>query len=257
MNRLVVISDIHCGSSVALCPPDFTTTEGQKVGLNKYQQWAWAQWLDFQDWVFKGGKYTLVLNGDLIEGIHHRSTEIISADPADHYLCAQHVLNRIVDRAERVYVVRGTDTHTGPSSEHGLATWCGAIPDKAHARPAWDRLDLEYEGVQCRFVHHGVGSRREWTRLTALNVDIDSHRIATVDAGGRPPQVLGLGHFHHYAAGSTSAWLSFRTPSWQFNTRHTMKVVPWAENEVGGVVLEFDGKGQLPRIVPWIRRPKL
>lgn len=261
--RVLVVSDLHCGSSHALCPPSFETVEGQKIGLNLAQTWLWSQWLSLIKWVRTQNRNnepidTLILNGDLIEGIHHRTTEVISNDPADHINCAHHALQPLTELIPTVYVIRGTETHTGPSSEHGLAHRLGAVrprPHRNHPDGAFDRLDLVLAGVPSRFIHHGVGTRREWTRGTSLNVDLASHRASSLDAGSPVPRVLGLGHLHHYSLYSSDVALAFRTPSWQFHTRHTMKVVPWAENTCGAVLLTYPGDGTLPIVTPWIRRP--
>lgn len=242
---------------MGLCPPDFRLNEGQRIKLNKAQQWLWATYQDLLEWAEKLEPFDLVLNGDLIEGIHHRTTEVIGADSADHFECAFETLSPLVEMASRTFVVRGTDTHTGPSTEHGLAKVWKAVPDVKMDRAAWDRLDMDMCGIRCRFVHHGVGTRREWTRASALNVDIASHQLASVYGGQVPPRVIGLGHFHHYAVYHDDRSLAFRTPSWQFHTRHTMKAVPWAQNQAGAVMLDWSDldDGELPRIRSFIRRP--
>lgn len=40
--RLVlVIGDLHCGSTVGLCPPGMGTFDGSTHGLNPIQEWIW------------------------------------------------------------------------------------------------------------------------------------------------------------------------------------------------------------------------
>ena len=46
LRRLVVMSDIHAGSTVSICPPGFVTEENRKIGLSPFQDWLWECWLD-------------------------------------------------------------------------------------------------------------------------------------------------------------------------------------------------------------------
>ena len=41
----VIISDLHCGSTVGLLPPDFSTEEGNEIRQNPLQKWLWECWI--------------------------------------------------------------------------------------------------------------------------------------------------------------------------------------------------------------------
>ena len=71
-----VLSDLHCGSTLAVMPPGFVTLEGNSVALNPVQQWLWKCWQETHKWILEtaaGEPFALVINGDLIEGNHHRT----------------------------------------------------------------------------------------------------------------------------------------------------------------------------------------
>lgn len=74
---LVVLSDLHCGSTVGLLPPGFTAQDGNEIRQNRYQEWLWECWTDATGDYFRrhvgDEPFVLLLNGDLIEGIHAKS----------------------------------------------------------------------------------------------------------------------------------------------------------------------------------------
>src|SRR5690349_18053925 len=80
---IAVVSDTHNGSTVALCPERIALDDGGAYEASRAQRWLWASWLDF--WgkaqalrtAHDAALYT-VFNGDLTEGNHHGSTQILS-----------------------------------------------------------------------------------------------------------------------------------------------------------------------------------
>ena len=48
---VVVISDLHCGSKVAICPPEITISDQTTFVANKLQLFIWQHWLNFWQWV--------------------------------------------------------------------------------------------------------------------------------------------------------------------------------------------------------------
>ena len=114
---VVVISDLHCGSSVGLMPPVFARVdEGPALRQNKPQRWLWRWWEDFWGkWlpsVVGKGKWALVINGDLVEGCHHRNVQI-HPDVIVHKRIAEDVLIPVSSGSEATYVIKGTECHTG------------------------------------------------------------------------------------------------------------------------------------------------
>jgi hypothetical protein len=99
IRSLVVLSDLHLGSTKALLPPGFVTLEEQEIGLNGIQKWLWACWgraNDFLDETMDGDPFALVLNGDMLEGVHHGTKEIWSPEMGDHVNAALMVLRPLV-----------------------------------------------------------------------------------------------------------------------------------------------------------------
>jgi hypothetical protein len=240
---------------LALCPPDFRTNEGNRIGLNAAQERIWYQWEHFKRNAAKMRPFDLVLNGDLVQGnVKGKSTEIISPDIADHALCAIETLGPLRQMADRCWVVLGTETHTG-TAEMGIAKALGAEWNRKNGSSTFDRLDIEVNGVKCRFVHHGGGAKKITAQPGSVWGEYCEHVAASTMAGRKAPRVLGIAHLHHFVQASNDFGLAFRTPSWQYISRHAMKVVPYAENIYGGVYLDFREEGKLPTLIADVERP--
>jgi len=82
---LAIISDTHVGSSTALAPLEFTVhnrsdDERQVTKANKLQTWLYECWTDYWNYVFKLSKkkrLIVVHVGDLIDGVHNQSTQLM------------------------------------------------------------------------------------------------------------------------------------------------------------------------------------
>lgn len=48
---LVILSDIHVGSTVGLWPEEFVTTEGYPVRQNAFQKQLWTLWGEMREWM--------------------------------------------------------------------------------------------------------------------------------------------------------------------------------------------------------------
>lgn len=252
IRKVLIISDTHCGSRLGLCPPNATTVEGDPISQSAENAWVWERWQEFHtQWlpdIIKGEPYALVLNGDLIEGVHHGGSQILSNQPGDHFLIAALALEPVAALAEKVFVVLGTNTHTGPHSEHQMAYMLGAVPNGK--RHAWAELWLNVHGCRCKFVHHMPTSMVSWTRGGGLSRQIVAARDAAAEHGHEPPKVVVAGHRHigDYLKNEQSA--SVACPPWQLKTRHAEHVVTHATGTVGGTVLDWTGKkpGEVPDI---------
>jgi hypothetical protein len=247
----VVISDLHCGSTVGLLPSDFATLEGNPIHLNPVQEWLLGCWSDLHDnWlpsVVRGEPYLLILNGDLIEGNHHRTYQIISPDTRDHVEAAISILKPVAAKAAATAVVAGTECHTG-TREHTIARALGAVPDGD--RPAWDRLDVTLAGVRMIFRHHVTTSIRPWLAGTALSSTLAAEQLRAARAGEVVPRVIGCGHRHEPDSHQGPDGICFVTGAWQVLTRHGHKVVSDARSKPTCVVLDWRDRedGSLPLI---------
>lgn len=250
---LVVLSDLHCGSTVGLLPPGFTAADGNEIRQNRYQEWLWACWTDATGDYFRrmvgDEPFVLLLNGDLIEGNHHGTKQIVSADVADHYEAAVQCLEPLAKKAAAVHITLGTECHTH-SVEAGIGKKFGASKCPDTGKHAHARLTFRMCGCLVSATHHCSATSRPWLESGEYARALHGERTECVRAGWPVPQLLFRAHRHRagyftdYAAGLVV------TGAWQGPTRHTHKAVPGAVCQPSIAVCDWRGKaeGQLPWI---------
>lgn len=248
----VVVSDIHAGSTVGLLPPDFISAEENEIKQNSIQQWLWACWNDGQKWIdgiVGKDAFALIVNGDVIEGNHHRTTQIITPKKEDHCAAAIDILRPLANRAAKRFFVRGTECHVG-DSEINIARALGGEINADLKIPIWDRLTIDIAGTRCVFRHHIGTSTRASLEATQLSINPVEEIAEAIKNGERPPQVIGCAHRHKFGEFSNGRWLCFVTPPWQALTRFGHKVVSQARTQPGFVILDWRERpdGALPRV---------
>ena len=253
-----VLSDLHCGSTLAVMPPSFQTLEGNVIEHNAIQQWLWTCWLETKKWILEtadGDSFALVINGDLIEGNHHRTMQIISPDVADHVGAAIELLKPLAKDASKVFIVRGTECHTG-SIENAIGKALKATPTPDGAG-AWDRLLLDVNETRCVFRHHIGTSTRLALSLTQLGVQLAEEQLEAARAGDPIPTVLCCAHRHKFDHGGNHKGIVIVSPPWQALTRFGHKVVSQARTYPGVFALDFrdQNAGEIPRVRSCIFEP--
>lgn len=262
VDMVVIVSDLHAGSSYGLMPDNFTLHGGQVVRPNALQRWLLACWYDFWAWSkirTRGLKWAFVLDGDAIEGIHHRTTEVISAEAKDHAVAAVKLLEQVAGDADYSFLVEGTECHTSVA-EHSIAEKIGAVKCKmgsGHSLHAWPQLALNVNGCCGIIRHHISTTTRPYLEATQLSVQLGVDRIESIRANTPAPRFLVSAHRHQYGHYSDGDAVSVVCPPWQGLTRHGRKVVPAATTRVGGVILDFReaGPDDKPHVMERIYRP--
>lgn len=250
----VVISDIHCGSTVALMPPGFVTSEGQEIKQNPVQKWLWDCWRRAEDFIGEvvgSDPFAMTINGDAIEGVHHGTKQVISPDTKDHVTCAEQVLEPLAKKAARVFFVKGTECHTnGHELTLGKILGGDPDPDSHPTKPvhAFDRLSMEMHGTRCAFSHHIGTSIRDYLEATQFSIAINQELVAARTNGEEEPRVICRAHRHRFGFFGNGHSMCFVTPPWQALTRFGHKVVPGARCHPGVVILDWRGAelGALP-----------
>jgi hypothetical protein len=256
--RLVVISDLHAGSSFAPCPPNYQRHDGNIVYQNTDGQFATAAFQTFTKTILQLPSYDLLLNGDLIQGFHPRSKEVWSMDPGDHVGAAMMLLDPLVNKATRVWVTAGTESHS-QESEQGLAMYFGANRDKYTKKLAPNLWRFTYCGVMMHAIHHMPTTVRVNLEATQLSVQLREHQIKCVQVDLQPPRLVIASHRHTAASYTDFHSMMLVTPAWQTaDGRYTQKVVPGAQTRVGGLMLDWTERldGELPLVHPYIYAPE-
>lgn len=119
---LAIVSDIHAGGTTALAPDEILLDDGGKYVASKAQRWLMECWREYWQRIadlrteHKAELY-VVFNGDCVEGDHHKTTQIMSANPNAQAACwTAAVTVPLALKPDHVVIVRGTEAHVGQSA---------------------------------------------------------------------------------------------------------------------------------------------
>lgn len=256
---ILVVGDIHAGSTVGLMPPDFLLAEGQIITHNVIQKHLWSCWTDLTQSrlpdLLDGDGYDLLLAGDLVEGVHHKTVQVISSNKFDHSECAIEILRPVAEQAKKTYILKGTEVHTG-SAELAIGKALKAVKNPDGHR-GFDKLDIEINGHRAIFVHHVSTAMRTYLEASGVGIQMNQEQLEASKMGEKLPTIFGYAHRHRFGMWVDASGSAFVSPPWQGLTRHGHKVVNAARTVVGAVLIDWRGmpKGARPRIKPLLYHP--
>ncbi len=249
--NIVVISDTHFGCRLALCPPEgVQLDDGGHYSPSDAQKAIWAWWEHFwHEWVPQvthGEPFSVVHNGDAMDGTHHGSTTQISQNLMDQREMGYRVLKPIVDLCEgRYYHVRGTEAHVGKSAadEEELAKRLEAVPNDEGQYARWDLWMGIGKDSLCHFSHHIGTTGSNHYESTAVHKELNE---AFTEAGRwscQPPNVVVRSHRHRCIEtripGARGYASSLVTPGWQLKTPFAYRIAGGrqAQPQIGGCLI--------------------
>jgi hypothetical protein len=240
---LVVCSDLHCGSSVGLMPPDSENLAGNTIGFgkNKHQEWLWECWQNALGQVADhaaGDPYAVLVNGDATEGIHHRSPEVVASLIENHCTMAAEALRPLTSKAAATFITKGTECHT-----HNIETYLAKLIG-AQDEVAREKWLINIHGCAVDATHHIGATSRAYLEASALSITLGNARLNSVRAGHPVAQVYLRAHRHCGGVYSDGSGLIGVTGGWQFLTRHGHKVVPDSIPRPSILILDWRGKPQ-------------
>lgn len=243
----LVISDTHCGSDYGLLPEHVIMDDRRVLGhgSNQFLKWMWSRFEDmtqrFND-VRGTDPYILTLGGDLIEGIHHGSKEVVAAKFEEHLAIAKAALRPLVAGACKVVTVRGTECHTHDFER----IFCKDM----RIDPPGDFKQYHVHGCLVDVRHHMPVTSRVHLESGALSIVMANARANMLRNSHPIPRVFLRGHRHcvgDYCDGESMIAVN---GAWQGLTRHGSKVVPDAITRPSAYLLDWrhSPKGDLPAI---------
>jgi hypothetical protein len=196
------------------------------------------------------GKLVVVINGDLYDGVftsgggHHGTSQIVTSNPEPIEYIADRVFGVITKmKPAKIYVVRGTEAHSGPNGtiEEARARLLRAVKDEHDKSSTW-HLRLQAHDVTFDIQHHTNVSGLPWTRagaVTRLAARVwMEHQLRGLPA----PHIAIRSHVHRFAdsfgAYPTRAII---TPAWQLKTAFGHRVAPDNIADVGGIIVTVYG----------------
>lgn len=253
IQNIVVISDTHFGCQLGLCPPKVKLDNGGVYNYNKIQEKIWKHWLYF--WkvfvpeVTQNKDFIVVHNGDVIDGVHHRTTTQISHNLVDQENIAVEVMSIIKDnpKCKKLFFLRGTEAHSGPSAESEERIAERLKADKNEQTGNYTRyiLWLRFgKNVLAQFAHHISTTNSAAYESTAVYKE----QIELFTDSGRyklePPDIVVRSHRHRFlmtiTAGKNENSISVVTPGWQAITPFAYRGSRGRTGlaQVGGIVIK-------------------
>ena len=250
INNWAVVSDIHAGCQLGLCPPEgVRLDEGGQYRPSVVQQKIYSYWREFWDeWVprvTKGEPYGIIVNGDSLDGVHHGATHQISQNLQDQENIAYALLAPEVERAEgRLFVVRGTEAHVGKSGvqEESLACRLGAIPNELGQRARYELWKRVGDGL-VHVLHHIGTTGAQAYEATAVHKELVEAFTESGRWNERPPDVIVRSHRHRLIRTEVPTHrrvaIAVVTPGWQAKTPFAWKVAGARQSvpQFGGIMI--------------------
>ena len=244
---LLVTSDTHCRSTVGLIHPNgvdlsddghYTPSPGQRF-----------LWDVYSEGIEKAGECAAknnadlfwISNGDLVDGYHHGTHQVISNDAIPEREIVRGVLDPVLDLdPKRIFIVKGTEAHVGKggSSEESIAR---ALSDDWPVEKdintnqfSWYTAQFEIEDVLIDATHHGRTGYRPWTEHNAVQLLAANIFVERAKHGERIPQVALRSHFHRHFD-SHDAWpvRVLQTAAFQLGTSYVKAKVPESLADIG------------------------
>jgi hypothetical protein len=267
---LVFMSDIHAGSTVGMLHEDGVQTDDQNwIYPSPLQSWLneqHAQMVADVRELTDGYSKHLFLNGDITEGVHHNTHQIISPDKGIHIQAAFDVLTKgiLTLGFDTVHMVRGTPAHVDNAAglEKSVAAKLNAhgyavVRDEYSQSFVWPFVYAEFDGVLFDVRHHGRAGQREHTRKAYSALYAQDIWQSHVADGRRPPDIAVRAHLHRFIdsgpdhRGITRA---IQMPCWQLTTQWVRRIGAETLPDIGAVVALVDN-GRV-QIVPLLYKPE-
>lgn len=252
MKSIVIVSDLHCGSTLGLTTEQvMPMAEGGGYQPSRFQADVARAWHDFFRNIVpketKGSKKRiLVVNGDMVDGNHHNTVALATNNIQIQEMWATTILTDASKDFDRVYCTLGTEAHSlpGGQADERIAAAIGAEKNPDGMSAAW-QLWLDIDGMLVNIAHHiGTTSSAAYESSAVMRELV----AALVEAGQweqKLPDVIVRSHRHRYirlaipsAKGEIQAVV---TPGWQLKTPFVERLDRMRMPHIGAIILKMDG----------------
>jgi hypothetical protein len=198
----------------------------------KLQNKVWNFWNNYWKWVIqatKGETFSLLINGDIIDGHHHNSTHQWSHNLEDQCDHAYYILAPVCDLACETFIVRGTPVHSGESGvdEERLAKRLGAVPTN-EGQYSRNEIWLKMGDHIIHAAHHIGTTASSAHETSAVNAELTAMFTESGRWGHEPPSVIVRSHRHRCSEirlpSQKGYATAFVTAAWQLKTPFAYKI---------------------------------
>lgn len=269
INNLVVVSDLHCGCQMGLCPAGgVKLDDGGRYSPNTLQLRLWQWWREFWEKVpqlCRHEPYAVVVNGEAIDGVHHNAVTQITHNLKDQENVAVKVLAPIAPKG-LLYFIRGTEAHSSASGQcdERVAERLGAVADDEGRFSRWEiRLRIGFGLVH--LAHHIGTSGSMAYETSAIMKELEQIYVECARWGHEVPDVVVRSHRHRNAEtrvrirkdNRPGFATSCTTAGWQLKTPFAYRVAGArrTQPQIGGTIVRCGDEEIYTRHEIWDLEP--
>lgn len=235
---LAIISDLHAGGTTAICPAAVQLPDGGTYRASKIQNWLRRQFGEYVDAVEKArgnGRLILISNGDIIDGDHHDTPQLVHRSPLLQLEMAYTLTEPLIKMADKTVIISGTESHVGRGHKHERH-FANDI-DAAFRH----RLLLDVQGVTFDIAHHArLGSRLPWGMEPADRLAFMAMTNAVLQKRPAPHYVIRA-HNHRWSdSEGRYQTRGIMTGAWQFPTDYVHALEPGALAHIGSLIISVE-----------------
>lgn len=270
---IVPIADLHACSTTALFPYWLGEDLGHPLHENMLRNGDWRfkhadyspkpkQYRMFKHFTKcaeiiaerrKGKKLVVIGNGDLVDGNHHHTQQIATANIREQTDVAVWLMEYFLakigfskEAGDLLYIGAGTEAHD-QDEEDSIAQRLGA--NKIDGEDVFDFLPMNIKGKEFWFMHQGASPGKGINKGNGMISWMKNKYFECLEDKRTPPDVIYSGHFHspHHAT-----WThNYKTmhyillPPFQLKTRFGHRVAGAELDKVGIHPSEITTDGQL------------
>ena len=249
---LVVVADLHVGSSTGLCPRSgMALDDGGYYKPSKMQEYLNDCWEHFfgvyVPLVTMGAdKRILVINGDAVDGFHHNTVALATNNIMSQERASASLIKDVAVNFDETYFVRGTEAHVQQSaqSDERIAKEVGAIPDSNGDHARW-QLWLDLNGVLFNIAHHlGTTSSAAYESSAPMR-EMVAGLVESGQWNKQMPDFFIRSHRHRYIeisipSDNDKQITIMVTPAWQLRTPFVEKIDRMRMPHIGGIVINIE-----------------
>lgn len=237
--KILVLSDLHVGSSYGLLPPSFMDGAGNLHEQNEGQKYLWGRFQHMLGRVSPQPIDAIVINGDILDGAQWKSkgAPLTLHRLEDQREAAVKVLEEVKNALPNAewHFVEGTPYHEVGEEVRQVAFLLTEEKHDVHRT-----LTLRVGNAVIRF-HHEVGFSGGFIKSGNLERELVTGSLAEAMQGWAKADAEIRSHCHYFCYVGRSNKLALVTPCWQLQTDYITKGSPTKNiPDIGAVVLSVD-----------------
>ena len=261
---VVIFSDIHVGSKVAICSDSPKIIDGEDYNPNKAQKALKKAW-DLACSEITQKPDIVVINGEPIDGANPKSqgSGIWSTNLVDQIRDFK-VIAKNIPSSKKMIFVRGSGYHVNQGAtnlEEVVAEEMKADRYRAYGGSGFTdyEANVEMNGKNFNFTHHVGFSAWEMYRTTSLAREMVKLHFMRRSKGYHTDVVV-RSHVHYYVQVSYKHSTGFTTPAWKFPDGFMYRSGIPSLPDVGCVEVIVESNGEIivkPHIIEVEFKPKV